>query len=169
MFPLKLKSAPFRGGSRPPSYTWFLWPNWPTSPHPKRQNGRFSRFCAVHGRDQQTHRQTTIYTVASVATGRIRVRCGLKAYTDTAGVEQIARMSADSGEVFRHGAEHLDKQSHVVLVRRETTPALRLEQKVSGRQLERLQQYMYVKFKLKYSDIAVRSLTCHTAARTHMP
>ena len=54
------KIAPFRGGPRPKSNTWFPG-SMPVSP-PKRHLDRFSRLCRTHSRDQhrnrQTHRQT---------------------------------------------------------------------------------------------------------------
>jgi len=47
----------------PPSNTWFFETN--SSQRSERHHGRFSRFCGAHGRDRQTDRQTTLYSVCS--------------------------------------------------------------------------------------------------------
>ena len=54
-------------------------PPVPASPHQKQHLDPFIRFRRVHGRDEQTHRQTTLYTpsVAIVQILVLRMRCNL--------------------------------------------------------------------------------------------
>ena len=76
-------TAVFHREYRPPSNTWLLGPTSISSP--KRNLDRFSRFCRVYERDQQTDKQThrqTVYGAPSVATSNSShliqcVRCGL--------------------------------------------------------------------------------------------
>ena len=48
---------------RTPCNTWFFETH--SSQRSERHHDRFSRFCGAHGRDRQTDRQTTLYSVCS--------------------------------------------------------------------------------------------------------